>query len=289
MNAPLKVIPRKIAERPRLGLIIKWLILLSAIVLTVVTLLEVEKYPRTDDASVTANVVSVAPRVTGRIVQVAVTDDQFVKAGDLLFAVDATPYRDAVEKAAAQLEQSQDTLKREEPLLPKGFATQEQVDEARTSVRIAGAELSSARYDLESCRVVAPVDGYTSNVNLSVGNFAHAADPVIIMVDASNWYVIANFRESALHRIQVGTKATVYLMTRRDRPYQGKVVGIGRAVVPEEAPQSTGVPNVQRELNWVRLAQRFPVRIRLETTPADLALRVGTSAIVTISGNGSRN
>ena len=289
MNEPLEVPPPRSLDRARLGLAIKWVILVSAIVLAIVTFLHVEKYPRTDDASVTANVVSVAPRVTGRIVQVAVADDQFVKAGDLLFAVDPTPYRDAVEKAAAQLEQAQDTLRREEPLLPKGFATQEQVDEARTSVRISAAELSSAKYDLESCRIVAPVDGYTSNVNLSVGNFAHAADPVITMVDASNWYVIANFRESALHRIRVGTKATVYLMTQRGVAYHGVVVGIGRAVVPEEAPQPSGVPNVQRELNWVRLAQRFPVRIRLQAAPSDVALRVGTSAIVTISSHDSAN
>jgi multidrug efflux system membrane fusion protein len=270
-------------SRARWGLALKWIILLSAVFLVIFTILYCQSYPRTDDASVTANIISIAPRVTGPIVQVAVRDDQYVKAGDLLFVVDPIPYQDTVEKAAAQLEQAQDTLRREEPLLPKGFAPQEQIDEARTAVRTSAAELNTAQYDLKSCHVVAPVDGYTSNVNLSIGNFAHAGSPVITMVDASNWYVIANFRESVLRRIKVGSKATVYLMTQRSVPYQGEVVGIGSAVVPEEAPQPSGVPDVQRELNWVRLAQRFPVRIRLDAPPTDLALRVGVTAIVTIS------
>jgi multidrug efflux system membrane fusion protein len=270
-------------SRAALGRAIKWVIIVSAIVLTILTIWLCNRYPRTDDASVTANIVSIAPRVTGPIMQVNVHDDQFVKAGDLLFVVDPTPYQDAVEKAAAQLEQAQDTLRREEPLLSKGFATPEQIDEAKTTVRVAAAELHNAQYDLKSCRVVAPVDGYTSNVNLSIGNFAHAATPVITMVDASNWYVIANFRESVLPHIKVGTKATVYLMTRRDVPYKGEVVGIGSAVVPEEAPEPSGVPNVPRELNWVRLAQRYPVRIRLQADSKDSGLRVGATAIVTIS------
>jgi multidrug efflux system membrane fusion protein len=283
MNAPEPEPLKMPRSRAALGLLVKWIIILSAIVLTVLTIWLCNRYPRTDDASVTANIVSIAPRVTGPITQVLVHDDQFVQAGDLLFVVDPTPYRDAAEKAAAQLEQAQDTLRREEPLLSKGFATQEQIDEAKTTVRVAAAELNSAQYDLKSCRVVAPVDGYTSNVNLSIGNFAHAADPVITMVDASHWYVIANFRESVLPSIRVGTKATVYLMTRRGVPYEGEVVGIGSAVVPEEAPQPSGVPNVQRELNWVRLAQRFPVRIRLNAPSTDPGLRVGVTAIVTIS------
>jgi multidrug efflux system membrane fusion protein len=271
------------ANRAALGWIIKCLIFLSAIFLTIFTVIYCQSYPRTDDASVTANIISIAPRVTGPIIQVNVRDDQYVKAGDLLFVVDPVPYQDEVDKVSAQLEQARDTLSREEPLLSKGFATQEQIDEARTSVLSGQAELHSAQYDLKSCRVVAPVDGYTSNVNLSIGNFAHAGSPVITMVDASTWYVIANFRESLLNHIQVGSKATVYLMTRRGIPYQGEVVGIGSAVVPEEAPEPSGVPNVQRELNWVRLAQRFPVRIRLKAPPTEVGLRVGVTAIVTIS------
>jgi len=110
---------------------------------------------------------------------------------------------------------------------------------------------------------------------------------VLTMVDVRNWYVIANFRESLLRHIEPGMTANIYLMSQPDVKYHGVVEGIGRAVVPEEAPQLSGLPNVKRELNWVRLAQRFPVRIRLEVPPTDDALRAGTTAIVTITGHGA--
>ncbi len=106
------------------------------------------------------------------------------------------------------------------------------------------------------------------------------------MVDARNWYVIANYRESLLPGIEPGMRAEVYLMSKPKVKYYGVVEGIGRGVVPEEEPQLSGLPNVPRELNWVRLAQRFPVRIRLDAQPTDPALRVGVSAIVTVTGHG---
>lgn len=164
-------------------------------------------------------------------------------------------------------------------------ATKEQVDEAQASDKSAKAALSTAQYDLEGCRVVAPFDGYITNLNISNGAYAHAAGEVITMVDIRNWYVIANFRESALQHIEPGMKADVFLMTKPDVKYHGVVVGIGRGVVPEQSPQLSGLPAVKRELNWVRLAQRFPVRIRLDAAPTDDALRMGVTAIVTITGH----
>jgi membrane fusion protein, multidrug efflux system len=135
--------------------------------------------------------------------------------------------------------------------------------------------------------VVAPFDGFITNLNTSNGAYAHAASDVLTMVDVRNWYVIANFRESLLRHIEPGMTADVYLMSKPNIKYHGVVEGIGRAVVPEEAPQLSGLPDVKRELNWVRLAQRFPVRIRMEASPADPALRVGVTAIVTITDHGS--
>jgi multidrug efflux system membrane fusion protein len=109
------------------------------------------------------------------------------------------------------------------------------------------------------------------------------------MVDVRNWYVIANFRESALRHIEPGMKADVFLMTKPNFKYHGIVEGVGRGVVPEESPQLSGLPDVKRELNWVRLAQRFPVRIRLDASPTDDGLRVGVTAIVTITGHVATN
>jgi multidrug resistance efflux pump len=274
-------------DRSHLGRIIKWVILLSALALSLFVYYLYENYPRTDDASVTANIVGIAPRVSGPIVKIAVADNQFVKAGDLLFEIDPVPYQDTVDRTAAQKIQTQALLGRLESLLPIHAATKEQVDEALASDKGAQAALSTAHYDLEGCRVVAPFDGFITNLNTSNGAYAHAASDVLTMVDVRNWYVIANFRESLLRHIEPGMTADVYLMSKPNIKYHGVVEGIGRAVVPEEAPQLSGLPDVKRELNWVRLAQRFPVRIRMEASPADPALRVGVTAIVTITDHGS--
>jgi multidrug efflux system membrane fusion protein len=275
------------ADRSHLARTIKWAILCSALVLTIVVYYLHEDYPRTDDASVTANIVGIAPRVSGPIIKIAVTDNRFVKAGDLLFEIDPLPYQDAVDRTEAQRIHTEAFLNRLQALAPTNAITKEQVDDAIASDKSAKAALSTAHYDLDGCRVLAPFDGYITNLNISNGAYAHASGEVITMVDVRNWYVIANFRESALRHIKPGMTADVYLMTRPNVKYHGVVEGIGRAVVPEESPQLSGLPNVKRELNWVRLAQRFPVRIRMQADSTDESLRVGASAIVTITGHGS--
>lgn len=285
MNASAPKPTEKAAVRSHLGRTLKWAILVAAILLSLLVYRIYEDYPRTDDASVTANIVGIAPRVSGPITRIAVTDNQFVKAGDLLFEIDPVPYQDTVDTAEAQSIRAAANLERLQRLAPTSAITKEQLDDGIAADKAARAALNTARYNLEGCRVTAPFDGYVTNLNISNGAYAHAAGEVVTLVDARNWYVIANFRESALHHISPGMTADVYLMTRPNVKYHGIVEGIGRGVVPEEEPQLSGLPNVKRELNWVRLAQRFPVRIRLETSPSDEGLRVGASAIVTITGH----
>jgi multidrug resistance efflux pump len=286
MDTPTQPKPKEApADRSGLGRAIKWAIFIIALVLAVFVYQLHEDYPRTDDASVTANIVGIAPRVSGPITRIAVTDNQFVKAGDVLFEIDPTPYQDVVDRTAAQEIQTRAFLNRLMALLPTHAATKEQADEAEASDKSAKSALTTAQYDLDGCRVIAPFDGFITNLNISNGAYAHASGEVITMVDVRHWYVIANFRESALEHIEPGMNADVYLMTRRNVKYHGIVEGIGRAVVPEEAPQLSGLPDIKRELNWVRLAQRFPVRIRLDVPPTDESLRAGVSAIVTITGH----
>jgi multidrug resistance efflux pump len=273
-------------NRATLGHIVKWTIIITALILALIVYHIYETSPRTDDASVTANIVGIAPRVSGPITQIAVKDNQFVKAGDLLFAIDPTPYQDAVDSADAQKINAGADLQRIQALVGAGGTTKEQVDEAVAKDKSAAAALSTAKYDLDGCRVVAPFDGYITNLNISEGAYAHAASEEITMIDARNWYVIANYRESLLDHIAVGDGADVYLMSKPGVKYHGVVEGIGRGVVPEEQPQLSGLPNVARELNWVRLAQRFPVRIRLDAPSTDDAVRGGETAIVTITGHG---
>ncbi len=176
------------------GQLVKRAILVSALVLSVLVVAANLFRPRTDDAFVTANVVGLAPRVSGPVVRVAAADNRFVRQGDLLFEVDPIPYQHAVDRAEAQQKQAEDSLNRMTPLLPKAFVTPEQVDQAEAAKRVADANLASARYDLEGCRVVAPFDGYVVNLNLSEGAFAHAGAEVVTLVDARSWYVIADFR-----------------------------------------------------------------------------------------------
>ncbi len=143
MNAPAPTSP----DRTQLAHVVKWIILLGAAVLAVLVYHIYETRPRTDDASVTAHVVGIAPRVSGPITRIAVTDNQYVKAGDLLFEIDPTPFRDAVDSAAAQKINAGASLKRIQSLVGAGGTTQEQVDEGIAADKSAAAALSTAQYN----------------------------------------------------------------------------------------------------------------------------------------------
>jgi multidrug efflux system membrane fusion protein len=314
----------------------------------------IERHPRTDDATARANVVGIVPRVRGQIIKLCVEDNQAVREGDLLFEIDPDDYKLALEKAkadlatldeqiavarsqdaelkfavkaaeagvesgSAQLKQADDTLHRLQPLLPKGFATAEQVDQASTAKEVAtGAHAAEeqhlnqakaalsrlqtltaqragavavihlAELELSYCEVRAPFPGRVISLNISAGAYASAGIPVFSLLDTRHWYVMANFREAEIRHIAPGTEAEVYLLSAPDRRFRGKVQGIGWAVEPEDEidiPHS--LPYVKRELNWVHIAQRFPVRIEVEEPDPDL-FRMGASAVAIIKGQDSK-
>src|SRR5215510_1388671 len=279
--------------------LIALLIFSGAVFLTLYVWSVLERHPRTDDATVRANVVGIAPRVSGQTIKLNVQDNQAVKKGDVLFEIDPEDYRLVLQKAKAelatvdrQLAQAQDTLHRLEPLLPHGFTTADTVDKARTAVTTLQAQRDSAiaKINLEElhlsyCKVIAPFDGRVINLNISAGAHVTAGVPVFSLLDTSKWYVIANFREAELRHMSPGSEAIVYLTSAPNQRFRGKVQGIGWAVKPEgevDLPAS-GVPYVKRELNWVRVAQRFPVRIEVENPDPDL-FRMGASAVAIITG-----
>jgi membrane fusion protein, multidrug efflux system len=333
-----------------------------AIVLIVATLLllllvlrQLDRSPRTDDAYVYADTIDVVPEVNGRIVELAVRDNQAVKAGDLLFRIDPRPYQDAltrgkaslvaldrqieltqrtvnaqqynaqsvraaVERARAAANQASDTLHRMEPLLSNGYVSAEDVDRARTAQRATQAELSAAQLqaqqaaaavsgvdalvaqravveaeisiaelNLEYATVRAPFDGRVVALKTSTGQFATALKPVFTLIDTRHWYVVANFRETELKGIRRGTPATVYLMSDTDQRFSGSVDSIGYGIASEEAGLALpgGLPRIERTLNWVHVAQRFPVRILVDHPNPEL-FRVGTSAVAVLQpGHGS--
>jgi multidrug efflux system membrane fusion protein len=275
------------------------IIVAAAVLITLYVWGIIERHPRTDDATARANVVGIAPRVGGQTIKINVQDNQAVQKGEVLFEIDPEDYRLALEKAKAelatldqQLAQAEDTLHRMEPLLPHGFATAENVDKARTAVTSLQAQregvIASINLDqlhLSYCKVVAPFSGRVINLNVSAGAHVTAGVPVFSLLDTSKWYVLANFREAELRHMAPGSEATVYLSSAPNQRFRGRVQGIGWAVKPEgeiDLPAS-GVPYVKRELNWVRVAQRFPVRIEVENPDQDL-FRMGASAVAIIKG-----
>ncbi len=271
----------------------------SAVIITLYVWGIIERHPRTDDATARANVVGIAPRVSGQILKLNVQDNQAVKQGDVLFEIDPEDYRLILEKAKAelatvdrQLAQAEDTLHRLEPLLPRGFATAENVDKARTAVTTLQAQREGAiatinleELHLSYCQVIAPFSGRIINLNISAGAHVTTGVPVFSLLDTSKWYVIANFREAEIRHMAPGSDAIVYLSSAPNQRFHGKVQGIGWAVKPEGEIDllPAGVPYVKRELNWVRVAQRFPVRIEIENPDQNL-FRMGASAVVIIKG-----
>jgi len=337
-----------VAERKKLGRAVGLAIVLAAVALAVYVVYYLDQSPRTDDAFVRADTIGVASQVNGRIVRLAVRDNQAVKKGDVLFEIDPEPYRHShdraraalnglekqimltqrdvnaqkfaataarasIDRAEAQAKQAADTLARIEPLLAKEYVTAEAVDQARTAKRSAEAALevarrdaeraaaavsgvdalvarlgelraalASAQYDVDHTVMRAPFDGRVIDLDIAEGEYAATGRRLFTLIDGRNWYVIANFRETALKDIRPGMTAEVYLMSDRSKRFTGTVQSIGFGVYPEEGGSSaSGLPKVPRSINWVRVAQRFPVRIRVEDPPAEL-FRIGASAVALI-------
>ena len=149
------------------------------------------------------------------------------------------------------------------------------------------AAINTAQYDFDHCHVVAPFDARVTNLTISRGDYATAGKPIFTLIDNRIWWVVANFRETQLHRIQPGMRADVYVMSRPTVRYEGRVDSVGFGVTPDTdligRLTAPGLPDVQRTLNWVHLASRFPVRIRILNGPPD-AFRLGESATVILRG-----
>jgi multidrug efflux system membrane fusion protein len=307
----------------------------------------VEHRPRTDDAFIDADVVHMAPDVSGRVIALNVSNNQAVHAGDLLFRIDPEPYRLQVEQARAQLlglraqrnvtadqvasqnskaeaanssissAQAQlslasSTLARIEPLLARGFVTAEQVDQARTAQRtaqvallqahqqadearqgisstkpieqqIAAAEagLALAERNLRLTEVRSPCAGLITGLNVVAGEYGQAGRPLFTIIDTEQWYAVGNFRETDLAGLKPGQRARVYVLSEPAQPVEGILDSLAGGVTPDEGVVIEGLPRVPRSLNWVRIAQRFPVRIRLQAPPPDL-MRLGASAVIVI-------
>jgi len=146
------------------------------------------------------------------------------------------------------------------------------------------AAVKRARYDLENCRVYAPFDARVTNLTISEGAYARVGQQMFVLIDARRWWAVANFREGQLEHIKRGMRAEIYVMSKPDRHFAGFVDSIGFGVRPDAdviGSFENGLPDVQRTLNWVHLASRYPVRVRVENPDPEL-FRISESAVVII-------
>lgn len=179
----------------------------------------------------------------------------------------------AMLQSHAQLGQSEHSVLTIEPLTAQR--------EGRAAV------IRNAEYNLNNCRVYAPFDARVTNLTISQGAYAHTGQQVFTLIDTRTWWAVANFRETQLRHIVPGMHADVYVLSRPDKKYDGVVDSVGFGVQPDTTLVGSfapGLPDVQRSLNWVHLATRYPVRIRIEA-PESEPFRLSESAVVVIRGD----
>jgi multidrug efflux system membrane fusion protein len=305
-------------------------------------------HPSSDDASIDADILHVAPSVGGRVIELPIEENQLVAEGDLLFRIDPEPYEYAVRQADAALaiaraevdseqrrintetanfavakqqvsraktnyELAFRTVDRLRPLEGKAYVPTQEFDraqvtlrdsetsliQARDQERAAGsaintldraeadvqareAALAIAERDLRQTVVRAPVAGRVTSMNVTVGEVLAPSQTLFTLISTEKWFAVANMREAALNHIEIGDCATVYSMIDRKTPIAGRVMSTGWGVQAQDsAIVARSLPYVARDMDWVHVAQRFPVRVVLEDPPERL-MRIGASASVEI-------
>lgn len=260
--------------------------------------------PWTRDGQVQADLILVAPRISGPVRRVHVRNNQAVKAGDLLFELETTSWEVAVNgrqaalavakaREAEQDDQTRtaDSLHRQTP----GAISRERWQQAnnallsaKAAVRQAEADLRTAELHLAYTKVHAPVDGYVTNMNLRPGTLAVADQPLFALIDTSTFRITGFFRETLLRKISPGSPAKVTLMTYPHIVLNGEVESIDWGIARTNgATGPSMLPEVAPTFDWIRLAQRVPVNVRLRDVPPQVLLRVGTTASVQVTAYSS--
>jgi multidrug resistance efflux pump len=312
--------------------------------------------PWTRDATVRAYVVTMAPEVAGRIVELNVADNKYIHQGDLLLVIDPTNYKIAVSQSEAAVQQAQANVQnidaqmnvqqaqidaseaqlrlgraalvfaqqqaeRYQRLAKDGWGTvqnaqqftsqlhqqeatvqsaQENLNQtlrqvetlkaqrlsAEAGLAQAKAQLNQAQVNLERTRILAPVNGYVTNLLAQLGDYVNVGVNAISLVDADSFWIDGYFEETNLAPIHVGDPAEIKLMGR-NQIVRGHVNSIARAInVANAQPNSQGVATVNPIFTWVRLAQRIPVRIQIDEVPPSVVLSAGMTATVEVHNRG---
>ena len=285
----------RLAGRRLVPLLLTGIAVLAAAVMTWAMWQAYMASPWTRDATVRVYVVTLAPEVAGRIVELPVADDQFVHKGDLLMVIDPTDYSIAVSSAQAQVEQAKATMEnnqlkaqRRQELTTLSTSVEQKQDYTTAAIASAAsyqsavAQLGQATVNLRRTRIVSPVNGWVTNLQAQLGDYATVGTRNISVVNADSFWVDGYFEETSVQAIHDGDPARIRLMGS-STPLQGHVEGVSRAInVSNAQADSAGLAQVNPVFTWVRLAQRIPVRIHLDDVPPGVRLVAGQTATVQI-------
>jgi RND family efflux transporter MFP subunit len=281
--------------RKTFGLLATVAIFAAAIIIGRILWVHYMDEPWTRDGRVRADVVNVAPDVSGAVVTIPVKDNQFVHKGDLVMEIDPSHYRIAVQQAQATVDERKTELQmRKDDAARRADMDSEVVSKenrdnanhvaagAAAQLEQAEAALAAAELNLERTRVIAPVDGYITNLNTYRGDYAVAGSAKLAIVDSNSFWVYGYFEETKLPHVQVGDKASIVLMSGGQ--LQGHVESISRGIYDRDNPESRELlADVNPTFNWVRLAQRVPVRVHIDKVPGNVLLSAGTTCTVTLT------
>ena len=291
---------------PTLKKIIK--ILLTLAILGAAAFFTYNKYraymdnPWTRDGQVRTQVIQVTPRVNGMVVKIHVVDNQKVKIGDLLFEIDPSQYQVTLNQSEARLQRTREAAKgtkiefeRVKNIYDKDKGAVSQKDLVRNETKYyksladidsSTEAVNTAKLNLSYTKVFAEVDGYVSNINFQIGSQASANKPILALVDENAYWVFGFFREDAIPDVEVGDTAMVTLLAYPDTPLKGKVESIAWGIAHSDGnPGNNLLPSVKPVFQWIRLAQRIPVRIKLDKLPEEIKLRFGLTASVMVLKN----
>ena len=250
--------------------------------------------PWTRDGRVRADVVQIAPDVSGPVIRVAVRDNHWVNRGDVLYAIDPHWLTLAVASAQAEVESRrhemvmrQDAARRRAQI--KAAISSEDLQQTGSAANVAVANyhgalaaLELAELNLSHATVRAPVSGYITHLRLRPGDYATAGETKVAIVDAHSFWVVGYFEETKLRHIRVGDTAHIVLMGY-DPVIAGHVESIGHGIGDNnDETGGLGLPDVEPTFSWVRLAQRVPVRIHIDALPRGIELVAGLSASVEV-------
>ena len=283
-------------------------ILLTLAILGIALFFAYNKYreyvdnPWTRDGQVRTQVIQVTPRVNGMVTKILVVDNQQVKIGDLLFEIDPSQYQVKLKQAEARLQRTKEAAKgtkiefeRVKNIYDKDKGAVSQKDLVRNETRYyksladidsSTEAVNTAKLNLSYTKVFAEVDGFVSNINFQIGSQATANKAILALVDENAYWVFGFFREDAIPNVEVGDTAKVTLLAYPDTPLSGKVESIAWGISHSDGnPGSNLLPSVKPVFQWIRLAQRIPVRIKLDKLPENVKLRFGLTASVMVLKN----